>query len=233
MFTSFFVCLKIILEVIQLIKIEKWLDHEIRFVLGEDGEWWAVAKDVAGALGYRDSNDMTKRMDQQEIDSFNWKKKQPEDYAGCFQDFKYKPKVPIISEFGIYEAILNSRRKEAIEFKKWVKHLLKTLRKQSGLEGFAVFRMMDKEHQKKAMEQISQIRDAKPKHYMKANSIANKVVSDNYGFEKMVKKDEMTPEMLRDRQPVLDDTVDLMKVKENLGLDVSVKEAVRKKWIKS
>ncbi|SHF34181.1 Prophage antirepressor [Seinonella peptonophila] len=216
-----------------MIKIEKWLEHEIRFVLGEDGEWWAVAKDVAEALGYRDSNDMTKRMDQQEIQSFNWKKKQTEDYAGCFRDYKYKPQVPIISEFGIYEAILNSRREEAIEFKKWVKQLLKTLRQQSGLKGFAVFRMMDKEHQKNAMDQISQIRNAKPKHYMKANSIANKVVSDNYGFEKMIKKDEMTPEMLRDRQPVLDDTVDLMKVEENLGLDVSVKEAVREKWIKS
>lgn len=57
-----------------IVKIEKWLDHEIRFVF-KNGEWWAVAKDVAEALGYRGSNDMTKRMDKTEISSFDWKKK--------------------------------------------------------------------------------------------------------------------------------------------------------------
>jgi len=33
------------------LKIEEWNGHEIRFVW-HDGEWWAVAKDVAKALGY-------------------------------------------------------------------------------------------------------------------------------------------------------------------------------------
>ncbi|MFD1425471.1 BRO-N domain-containing protein [Kroppenstedtia sanguinis] len=89
------------------IKIEEWNGYKIRFV-EIDGEWWAVAKDVAKALAYRDSNDMTKRMESDEVASFNWKKKQTEQYAGCFQDYKYKAEVPIISEFGIYEAILNN-----------------------------------------------------------------------------------------------------------------------------
>lgn len=206
-----------------MVKIEKWIDHKIRFVLGEDGEWWGIAKDVAEALGYDHTPSMVRRLDEDEKSTVRL----------THSTKGGNPNTTIISETGIYEAIFGSKRKEAKEFKKWVKQVIKTLRQQSGLEGFAVFRMMDKEHQKNAMEQISQIRNAKPKHYMKANSIANKVVSDNYGFEKMVKKDEMTPEMLRDRQPVLDDTVDLMKVKENLGLDVSIKEAVRRKWIKS
>lgn len=39
-------------------KIENWKGHEIRFVY-VDGEWWAVAKDVARALGYTVTANMT------------------------------------------------------------------------------------------------------------------------------------------------------------------------------
>ena len=35
------------------IRTETWNGHEIRFVEKEPSEWWAVAKDVAKALGYK------------------------------------------------------------------------------------------------------------------------------------------------------------------------------------
>ena len=35
-------------------KIENWNGHTIRFVK-KDGEWWAVATDIAEALGHRDA----------------------------------------------------------------------------------------------------------------------------------------------------------------------------------
>lgn len=41
------------------IKTENWNGHEIRFVF-HNGEWWAVAKDVADILGYRMASDMTR-----------------------------------------------------------------------------------------------------------------------------------------------------------------------------
>ena len=214
------------------LKVENWNGHEIRFVYN-NGEWWAVAKDVAEALGYRGSNDMTKRMDKTEISSFDWKKKQTEDYAGCFKDYKYKAKVPVLSEFGIYEAILNSRKPEAKEFKKWVKQLLKNLREKSGLEGFQVFLMMDKEHQKQMMAKVNELPEADKKDFIKANTIANKTVSDLYGFEKMIKKTDMTPEMLKDRQPILEDTVKLMRMKNEYDLDISVSKSVKNKWLKN
>lgn len=212
-------------------KVQKWNGHEIRFVWHND-EWWAVAKDVAQALGYRDSNDMTKWMDENEVDKFNWKKKQTEDCAGRFDDYKYKAEVPILSEFGIYEAILNSRRKEAKEFKSWVKRILKELRQQTGLEGYQVFRMMDKDHQKKAMDQIKETMgiQAEQKHYIKANTVANKAVANKYGQPKMIPKDKMTPEMLKDRQPILEEAAQLTAVKESFGLDFSVSKAIYKKW---
>lgn len=81
------------------------------------------------------------------------------------------------------------------------------------------------------MARINEInKNAEPRDYIKANTIANKVISTRYGFQKMIKKGEMTPEMLRDRQPILEDTVNLMKAKEDFGLDISVSEAIKKKW---
>ena len=68
--------------------------------------------------------------------------------------FKGKQKAVIISELGIYEAIWNSRRDEAQEFKKWVKQVIKELRQATGLKGYEAFRMLDKEKQKEAMDNL-------------------------------------------------------------------------------
>lgn len=200
-------------------KTETWNGHTIRFIW-HDGEWWAVAKDVAKALGYRMASDMTRNLDDEEKGTH---------IVGTLGG---KQKMTVISETGIYEAILNSRRQEAKEFKRWVKQVIKELRQQIGLEGFQVFRMMDKEHQKQAMGIIKETLgvQAKREHYIKANTVANKAVASKYGFPKMVKKEEMTPEMLRDRQPILEEAAQLTAIKEAFGLNFSVAEAIYKKY---
>ncbi|MEK5167176.1 hypothetical protein NYE69_33380, partial [Paenibacillus sp. FSL R5-0527] len=43
---------------------------------------------------------------------------------------------------------------------------------------------------------------------------------------KMVKKDQMTPEMLVYRQEVLDDTVNLMSMADKFGLDIKVSDTI-------
>jgi len=201
------------------IKTEKWNGHEIRFVW-HNGEWWAVAKDVAKALGYRHTPHMVRTLDPDEKDVRNV------DTPGGGQN------MTVISETGIYEAIFNSRRHEAKEFKKWIKQVLKELRQQIGLEGFQVFRMLDKEHQKKAMGLIKETLgvQADRKHYIKANVVANKAIANKYGFPKMVMKPEMTPSMLKDRQPILEEAAQLTAIKEAYGLDFSVSKAIYKKY---
>ena len=200
-------------------KIEEWNGHEIRFVW-HSGEWWAVAKDVAKALGYRMASDMTRNLDDEEKGTH------------IVRMGEISRKMTIISETGIYEAVLNSRRQEAKEFKRWVKQVIKEIRQQIGLEGVQVFRMMDKEHQKQAMGIIKETLgvQAKREHYIKANTVANKAVASKYGFPKMVKKEEMTPEMLRDRQPILEEAAQLTAIKEAFGLNFSVAEAIYKKY---
>lgn len=44
----------------------------------------------------------------------------------------------------------------------------------------------------------------------------------------MIKKADMSPEMLVDRQEFLEDTVELMEIKDKYGLELSVSEEVYK-----
>lgn len=198
------------------IKTEIWNGHEIRFV-ERDNEWWAVAKDVSEALGYHLTTNMTRLLDKKD------KGMHKVNTLGGTQ------KLLIISEFGIYDAVFNSHKPEANDFKRWVYGMLKQLRQSTGIEGFQIFRMMDKEHQKEMMSKLNQgLRNPIKVDFIKANTIANKAVSTQHGYLKTVKKAEMTPDMLTDRQELLEDTVELMMIKDKFGLDVSVSEVVYK-----
>lgn len=202
------------------IKIENWNGHDIRFVERMPGEWWAVAVDVAVALDYSHTPHMLRMLDSRDKGVLKV------DTLGGSQ------KSAIVSELGIYDAVFGSHKPEAKEFKRWVAGMLKTLREASGLEGFQVFRMLDKEHQKEAMRRL---RDSLGKpvrvDFIKANTIANKAVSSAHGYPRMLKKDQMTPDMLARRQPILDDTVTLMAAKDSFGLDLSVSGEVYRKYL--
>ena len=63
-------------------------------------------------------------------------------------------------------------------------------------------------------------------NFIKANTVANKAISNKYGYPKMVKKGEMSPQMLVEREPVLDDIVQLMELKDKYNLDLSVSRAI-------
>lgn len=203
------------------LKTENWNGHEIRFVEREDGEWWAVAADVATALGYRHTPHMLRVLEDDQKDV------RIVDTPGGKQE------MAIVSEIGIYTVIMRSRRKEAVQFQKWVYGVIRTLRQQTGLEGFQIFRMLDKEHQRAAMERLRQsLREPVRVDFIKANTIANKAVSTRYGYPKMLKKGEMSPEMLVDREPILDDTVELMSVVDRFGLPVKVSDAIYQKYAK-
>jgi prophage antirepressor-like protein len=90
-------------------------------VLTKDEDYWFVAKDVADILDYRTANDMTRILDEDEKDT------QIVRTLGGNQD------MTIISESGLYSAILKSKKPEAKQFKKWVtSDLLPTLRKTGG-----------------------------------------------------------------------------------------------------
>jgi prophage antirepressor-like protein len=201
-------------------RTEIWNGHTIRFIEKSQDDWWAIAKDVALALSYRDAHNMTRIIDSEEQSTHK-----------VSMENKSR-KMSIISETGIYEAVFNSERSEAKEFKRWVKEMIKTLRKSSGLEGFQIFRMLDKEHQKETMSKLSRsLENPVRVDFIKANTIANKAVSSMNKHPKMLKKEQMTPDMLVQRQRILDDTVELMSLTSKFDIGISVSETIYNKYV--
>lgn len=196
-------------------KTEIWNGHSIRFV-EKDGEWWAVLNDVCNALNLR-------------VDSVKLRLEDDTISNGVVTDtLNRKQEMIIVNEFGIYDAVFQSRKQESKNFKRWIYSVIKQLRQSVGLEGFQIFRMLDKEHQKAAMSKLNHTLSHPVRiDFIKANTISNKIISDKHGYPKMIKKSEMTPDMLVERQDILDSTVELMGIQDKYKLDFSVSDKVR------
>ncbi|WP_010278903.1 phage repressor protein [Paenibacillus senegalensis] len=202
------------------IRTENWLGHEIRFVEKEPGDWMGVIQDICTALDIKNASQAAKRL-------------RPNHKGVCKI---YTPggeqEMLCANEFGIYKLILRSNKDESEKFEDWVFEVISTLRKSSGLEGFQIFRMLDKEHQREAMGKLKDsLQQPVRVDFIKANTIANKAVSSKYGYPKMIKKGDMSPEMLVERQSILEDTVDLMSVADKFHLPIKVSEAVYGKYV--
>jgi len=196
-------------------KTEIWNGYQIRFIEKVPGDWWAVLKDITDALELG-TREVSRRLSNDVLS-----KHHVSDTLGRAQE------MLIVNEIGIYDTIFTSRKKEAKEFKYWVYTMLKTLRQATGLEGFQIFCMLDKEHQREAMGKLNaSLKRPVRVDFIKANTIANKAVSNMYGYPKMVKKGDMTPEMLADRQPILEDTVTLMGLADRYELNISVSQSI-------
>lgn len=96
-------------------------DHQVRVVTGADGEPWFVAADIAKALGYSIAPAMVRSLADDE------KGMQIVHTPGGDQ------KAAIISEAGLYSAVLRSKAPGAQAFKRWVTHeVLPTIRRRGG-----------------------------------------------------------------------------------------------------
>lgn len=103
----------------------------VRVILGIDGEPRWVASDVAKILGHPRATDMTKYLDDDEKGVIN------SHTPGGPQ------KLTVITEPGLYSAILRSRKPEAKAFKRWVTHeVIPSIRKTgSYINGADITRM--------------------------------------------------------------------------------------------
>lgn len=113
--------------------VEKFLSEvfgEVR-VIKEGNEIWFVAKDIADLLKYSDTNAMTKKIDDDEIQKIASDKLK--DTNSMAREFT------LISEAGLYQAILSITKKDinrynkAKQFRKWItKEVIPTIRKTGG-----------------------------------------------------------------------------------------------------
>ncbi|MDW5472302.1 BRO-N domain-containing protein [Staphylococcus equorum] len=193
-------------------------NEEIRFI-ERDGEYWAVAGDVAKVLGFRDAFNATKHLPEHVKDTLKG------------STLGGKQNMTVINEKGIYRLVMRSNKPEAIDFQDWICDVLVELRQSTGLKGYEAFRMLDKQKQKEAMAIIQRAHKSdKPINFIKANTITNKAVSTAFGYEKMIGKDDMTASMLEIRQIILDDVVKLTEAKSNFNLDIKVSKSIYDKY---
>ena len=198
------------------IKVETWLGNEIRFV-EVNNEWMAVGIDVAKALGYKDYRGVIRK-----------KLKDSEKLSSQIDHAGQKRKVTLINNKTIYKLIFRSNLPQAEEFTDWVTDIIEELRESANL---TAFELMDKEKRKLATDVLKNgIDNAEPKHYAKAHTIANKAVSNMYGFDKLVQVKDMTPDMLRDRQNIYEAVIEVMIANDRYNLGLSVSKTIYEKF---
>jgi prophage antirepressor-like protein len=196
-----------------------------------DNEWWAVAKDVAVALGYDHPENAIAQHCRDAIKH----RIGVENVAPRIRESHSKARktqnMIIIPEKDLYRLIFHSHLPEAEAFQEWIFDIIKELRKSLGLSGYEAFCLMDKAHQKEAMHKLSEsLREPVKVDYIKANIIADKTVSIMHGYSKLIKKPDMDEGMLRDRELVLADTVELMALNARFHLGLSISEQVYQKY---
>ena len=90
---------------------------EIRTIENESGVWF-VATDVCKALEISNPSAAVDRLDEDERSKFNLGR---------------QGMTNVVNEYGLYGLVLGSRKKEAQEFKRWIKHdVLPSIRKTGG-----------------------------------------------------------------------------------------------------
>lgn len=95
----------------------------LRTLTDENGEPWFVAKDICDILSLSNPSVAVASLDEDEVAQID-----PKQYLGSGN--RSNQAVNIISEPGLYGLILKSRKPEAREFKRWIKHeVLPTIRK--------------------------------------------------------------------------------------------------------
>lgn len=100
--------------------------NEVRVIADDANNPRWVASDVAKVLGYRDAANMCRRLDDDEKDSTKVSSSQ----VNSENDTR---RMTVITEAGLYTAIMRANIPSAKEFKRWVTHeVLPSIRKHGG-----------------------------------------------------------------------------------------------------
>ena len=122
-------------------KIENWQGYDIRFI-EQDGEWWAILKDICDALNLR-TDKVAQRLDPDMLTRVNVEVSDHPSRGIRSRGENKTRWMLAINEIGIYEALFASRKLEARKFRRWSAGVLRRLRSQVGLEQYEVMRMTD------------------------------------------------------------------------------------------
>ena len=136
------------------VRVENWCGVKVRFVKLDDGEWWMLLNDLSvitndhiSYLSRKVDDDMLCRVD---IDQYNVLARDLEveddlfDDDGWYKDGRHTYSMLAVSEIGIYKVLLeNHELLEARNLRRWSSRIIQKLRRQVGLEGYKVLRILD------------------------------------------------------------------------------------------
>lgn len=88
----------------------------VRTIADDDGAVWFVATDVARVLGFKHTPHMVRMLDDDEADV----RKVDTPSRNQHGRYTYQQQVTVISESGLFAAVLRSRKPSAKRFRKWV-----------------------------------------------------------------------------------------------------------------
>lgn len=126
-------------------RTENWCGYNIRFI-EQDGEWWAILKDICDALNLR-TDGIAQRLDPNMLVRVKVEVSDPISTGDRSRGENKTRWMLAVNEIGIYEALFASRRLEARKFRIWTANVLKKLRSRVGLQGYEVMRMTEPEIQ--------------------------------------------------------------------------------------
>jgi prophage antirepressor-like protein len=115
----------------KLVKTENQFSHEIfgslTTITNQEGDVFFIGKEVTTILEFKDSNEMIRRLDEDEFTKLSYEESKPI----LNRDEKiHSSGIILLTESGLYSAILGSRKPEAKVFKKWVtSEVLPSIRK--------------------------------------------------------------------------------------------------------
>lgn len=126
-------------------RTENWMGYDIRFI-EQDGEWWAILKDICDALHLR-TDGVAQRLESRMLCRVKVESSNHSSNGDRSRGENKSRWMLAVNENGVYEALFASRRLEARQFRAWTSDILKKLRKHVGLEGYEVMRMTEPEVQ--------------------------------------------------------------------------------------
>lgn len=150
-------------------------------------------------------------------------------FASNFGGIKYtdekgrKQKAYKIKKDGLVFLIMGYRGKKASELKeKYIQQFnkMEKLIEEKQTPEYQQLRFYDITHQKSQMKKLATgVKDKSPIKYIKANTIADKAIAKKYGYKKSLKKEDMTKEMIEEREKILEQITALM-IAQSLGINI-------------
>ena len=114
---------------------------QVRTMTNDRGETFFVGKDVAEALGYKNTADaIIKHVDKEERSTI------------AIRDSAYETRAVVINESGLYSLILSSKLEQAKAFKRWVTSEVLPLIRQTGTYSLHRKQIESLHHQIEALE---------------------------------------------------------------------------------